>query len=366
MTTPQSMYALSLDQQAKAIIGGGSKRTVLVEGHMGSGKSTLLKIIADQLKTHTPFYFDCNTKTDAGDIALPLLNKVEAGGCVTYVPNEEMGLHLDTPIILMVDEFGKANKSVKNAMLRLMLERTWGSKKLHPDTIIFATTNLGAEGVGDMLLPHERNRITVSRSRKPSNMEWIEWGLNNDINHSLLGWCKEEASMFESFEDVPNPEDNEYIFHPQQQRNAFVTPRSLEAASDWLKVRDRDGLDNTTITSYLIGTIGAKAAMDLMTFVNMSDQLPTLESIKDDPMNAIVPTSAAATCMVTFRTLSNIDKSWIDAWMIYMERLDTEAQGLFVNGVRAPKYGKQSVVMMNKKFTEWCDRNMHLYSADKV
>ena len=58
-------------------------------------------------------------------------------------------------------------------------------------------------------------------------MEWIEWGINNGVDHTLLGWCKDNPHLFHSFEDVKDPDDNPYIYHPKQQRTAFVTPRSL-------------------------------------------------------------------------------------------------------------------------------------------
>ena len=284
-------------------------------------------------------------------------------GYVSYLTNEELGAHLDKPIILMVDEYGKANPAVKNAMLRLMLERKIGSYTLHPDSLVFATTNLGAEGVGDLLPPHARNRITVITMRKPDNMEWIEWGINNEIDHTLLGWCKDNPQLFAGFEGVKDPEENPYIYHPREQRTAFVTPRSLEAASDWLK--ERASYDDQTLTGLLMGTIGARGAMDLMAFVKLADQLPSLESIKQDPQNAKVPESASAVCMVVYRTLASLEKDWINPWMDYMVRLDKEAQGMFANGVRAPKYSKQSMVMTNKKFTDWAMANNYMFAADK-
>ena len=216
MSNAQTMYALNLDQIATAIRTGGNKRTILVQGHMGTGKSSLVKMLAADLPTHTPCYFDCTTK-DLGDITIPNLAKLDDGtGYVTYLTNEELGAHLNTPIILMVDEYGKANPAVKNAMLRLMLERKIGSYTLHPDSLVFATTNLG-------------------------------------------GWCKDNPHLFASFEDVKDPEENPYIYHPRDQRTAFVTPRSLEAASDWLK--EREAYDDQTLTGLLMGTIGARGAM---------------------------------------------------------------------------------------------------------
>ena len=388
MTTAQQMYHLNLSQIANLIKTTGHNRTTLVQGHMGTGKSSLLSILRRELLTHTACYFDCTTK-DLGDITLPEILKTGLGagsrlkgkinpithdvdlvvtneaagkGYVTYATNEELGAHHDGPIILMIDEYGKANPAVKNALLRLMLERKIGSYELHPDSVIFATTNLGAEGVGDLLPPHARNRITVVTARKPSNMEWIEWGINAGVDHTLLGWCKDNPQLFLGFEDVKDPEENPYIYHPRSQRAAFVTPRSLEAASNILK--QREGMDDQTVTAALMGTIGDRGAMDLMAFVALADQLPSLQSIKDDPATAKVPDSAAAVCMVVYRTLASLEKDWLDSWMTYLNRLDKEAQGMFANGVRAPKYSKQAMVMTNRKFTKWAMDNNYLFAAD--
>ena len=357
----QQMYALNLDQCMELIKAIGHRCTVLMQGDMGTGKSSVLYEIAKQTG-FKPIYFDCTTK-DLGDLMIPSLQSIEKDGCVRMIPNEELGVHLDEPVIVNIDEFGKANPSVKNGMLRLMLERKIGSYELHPDSIVFATTNKGSEGVGDMLPPHARNRLTVVQTRKTNHMDWIEWGINNGIDATLLGWVKDNPQLMASFEDVKDPDENPYIFHPQQQRAAFVTPRSLHKASDILK--QREAFDDQTLTAALMGTIGDRGAMDLMSFVKLADQLPSLQSVKDDPKNAKVPDSAAAICMVVYRTLAALEKDWLNAWMDYLPRLDTEAQALFANGVRAPKYSKQAMVMQNKKFTEWAMKNSHLYSADK-
>ena len=358
----QQMYALKLDQCVDLIAAVGSKRTVLAQGDMGNGKSSMIHMLGDILPKHRKIYFDATTK-DLGDIMIPSMQSIETDGCVRMIPHEELGLHLDGPIILMLDEIGKANPAVKNAMLRLILERKIGSYSLHPDSIVFATTNKGSEGVGDMIPPHARNRMTVVQIKKTNHMDWIEWGINAGIDHSLLGWGKDNPQLFASFEDVKDPDENPYIFHPKQQRAAFVTPRSLHAASDILKVRV--GMDDITLTAALMGTIGDRGAMDLMAFVKMSDQLPSLQSIKDDPKTAKVPESAAAVCMVVYRTLASLEQDWLDAWMDYMPRLDPEAQGMFANGVRAPKYSKRSMAMQNKKFTKWAMDNNHMFATDK-
>jgi hypothetical protein len=328
----------------------------------------MLDMLAVKFPTHTPCYFDGTTK-ESGDVVIPRLidgtvGDTESRGYVKYYTNEELGMHLNKPIILMVDEYGKAVPPVKNAMMRTMLERKMGSYALHPESIVFATTNLGAENVGDMLLPHHRNRMTLVRMKKPDATMWIEWGINNGIDHSLLGWVKDNPHLMQSFTEVKDPNDNPYIYHPKDAaRTSFVTARSMAKASNWLKLRDQ--MDVQSTTAALIGTIGPRGAMDLMAFVTLADKLPKSQDIKDNPLTALIPDSAAGVCMVVFRTLASIERTWMDAWMDYMERLPLEAQGMFVNGVRRNDYKHQSVVMTNKKFSQWALKNNFLFSADK-
>ena len=114
-----------------------------------------------------------------------------------------------------------------------------------------------------------------------------------------------------------------------------------------------------------MGTIGERGAMDLMAFVKLADQMPKRDDILKDPKNAKIPTSASAVVMVVFRSLASMSKDYINPFMEYLVRLDREAQGMFANGVRNPKYHAQQLVMTNKKFTDWAMQNNYMFSADK-
>ncbi len=366
--TAEQLFAQSIDEIVESIM-ANPEGTTLVQGHMGTGKSSILKILAEKLPNHVPCYFDCTTK-DLGDLMLPkILSEGDSDNFVRFVPNEEMGLHHDKPIILMIDEFGKANPSVKNGMMRVMLERSFGTKKLPEGSIVFATTNLGGEGVGDLLMPHHRNRITVVRMRKPTADEWIEgFAFNAGIHPSMILWVKEEGGrLFQSFEEVDNPDDqvagNPYIYHPKSQRPAFVTPRSLELASRWLWAKDK--ISDNALKSNLMGTIGDRAGADLGAYIKLVDELPKQDEIKADPKNAKIPTTSSGVVMVVYRALATMNKDFIDPFMEYLNRLDKEAQALFAMQVRNPKYNKQTIVMGNKKFTQWCMDNNYMFGADK-
>lgn len=363
--TASSMYAQDLDNCVNSISLLGHKLTFILEGDIGNGKSATRFMLAEKHPKHRVFYCDCTTK-DVGDLMLPKFMELDADGqVVRFVANEELGLHMDDPVIIMVDEFGKANKSVQNALLCLMYERRMGSYKLHEESIVYGTTNLGAEGVGDILPPHARNRFCIITVKKWTNEQWMEWAIKNNCDPQIILFAKEHPEIFQSFTDVENPEDNEYIYHPKVQRRAFVTPRSLENASHIMKVRDQLGPDVTVAN--LIGCVGERAAMDLKAQFSLSDQLVPLDEIKNNPKTAKVPTNAAAVCLMMYRTLSNIDRSWMDAWMDYMDRLPTEAHGMFVNGVYSDKFDKkrQQAVVTNKKFTDFTMANNYLRATDK-
>ena len=362
MQSFKSQYALGFRQIEDALVEIGSSRTILLEGHMGIGKSSMLPALGKRLPNHLLCYFDCTTK-DLGDIMIPNVQMIDGEGkFIRYLTNEELGAHNDKPIILMLDEIGKCNRAVQSALRRVMLERKIGTYDI--EGVVFATTNLGAENVGDLMEAHKRNAITTIQVRKPTWEEWIvDFGVPNKLHPSVLGFVREFPQVFQSFEEIKDPSENPYIFHPREEREAFCTPRSLHAASDILM--KKDVLDSDTIFSLLIGTIGARAAADLNTFVQLADQLPSLEDIKTNPNGAKVPDNAPAVCMVVFKVLGAMSRDFIDPWMTYLDRLDTEAQAMFAQSACSKDYPEHHLVMTNKKFTQWCIENNYLRTADQ-
>lgn len=383
MNAIQFNNALEINQLATAIKAMGDKRTVFVEGDMGSGKTSILNLLRAMLPEHVPVYLDATTK-DLGDLMVPMFDKIDDAGIVRYALNEELGFHHKKPVILMIDEYGKANPAVKNGLLRVALERKIGSHELPEGSIVFMTSNLGAEGVGDLLLPHQRNRIVRVRMRKSSAPEWIEnFARPNGLHPAVIGWVKETPKVGESFTDVDMrvgdttrmradeinqklDELNPYIFHPKATwRTAFFTWRSGEAASDILWAYEANAFDRETLTQLLIGTIGERATRDMQAYIALSDDLPQMLDIQTNPMTAKIPEGAAAQVMVVDKALATLEYAWVSNWMKYLGRLPREVQGLFVNTARRTNYNKLDVITSCKEFGDWCLENGWLYTNDK-
>lgn len=349
--------SLNLKQAANLIATVGDKRSVILQGHVGTGKSSILNVLAKQFPGHIPCYLDATTK-DLGDLMLPKMVQINGQDVTRFAPNEEFGIHTGQPVILMIDEFGKANRSVQNALLRMLLERKIGVYTLPPGSIVFGTTNLAGEGVGDNIQAHARNRIVFVEMRKPTSDEWIEWASNNDIAPEVLAWVHETPQVFADFRDVKQPDSNPYIFHNAEARPAFVTPRSLEAAS--VLVSARDQMDANTLQCALAGTVGVRAAADMQAFISLADQLPLWKDIIKDPKNVNVPKDAAARCMLVFTAMGRVEASTFDAWMDYMDRLPKEAQAMFA--VQIHKTDKRPIAFTNKRFIQWAVQNNYAFA----
>lgn len=351
--------SITLKQTAELILAVGSTTTVLAQGEMGIGKSSILKYLKDKLGDSYHYCYGDMTTKDVGDFLIPKIRMVDGVEVTSFIPNEEFGFHYDKPIVLMLDEIGKASKAVMNACLRLMLERQLGTYSLPEGSIVFATTNLSAEGIGDNLPPHARNRISVVKVRKPTAEEWIEdYALDNGVLPEVILAVKQFPQMFQSFEDLQDPKDNEYIYDPRMPRPSFVTPRSMKTASN--VIAQTKGMSEDIVSHLLIGTIGKRATYDMMAMVRMANELPAWDSIIKDPEKTPVPDSPSAVCMLVYSAVQRVEKDSINPWVKYMNRLGKEAQGLFATSVMRTK--KASTVGTSKEFIKWATDNNYLFA----
>jgi len=354
-------HSVSLREFAQAIGTVGRNVTVIGQGEPGIGKSAMLRVLEKQNPTHTTAYIDC-TLLDLGDFALPYTEAVDGLTSVNkitkFAPNARFKMHDGKNVIIMLHEIGKAMKAVKNVLLTLMLEHRIGDHYLPDGSIVFGTTNLLSDGVGDMLEAHARNRVAFVTVRKPDADEWIEWAISNDIDPTIIAWVKQFPHALASYTDA-SQKDNPYIFNPTRAgMGAVVTPRSLEKASHIAKARSELG-DALTI-NLLTGTIGESAARDMQAFFTVVDKLPTWESILHDPKGAKMPDDTVAKCILVFSAITRVEKDTLAKWMDYVQRMDMEWQALFATSVMKSQV-KQAFCVMNKEFKDWALKNQWLF-----
>ena len=341
-------------KQAASLIKTNPETVFLLQGEPGIGKSSILESIAKDMG-YDHAYIDV-PNLDLGDIAMPVID--HATKTTRYYPNARFKVHNGKPVAIMLDEFSKGADPVKN-MLHPMLEKAnprLGDISLNTDNVVFLTGNLSSDGVGDNLKAHTKNRIVEITVAKPTSDEWIEWAMNSNVEPEVIAWVNRFPQVLASYTDGGQG-DNPYIFNPRKPMGAFVSPRSLETASNIVRTRKQN--DHESIIAALTGAIGESGARDMQAYIEFSDQLPTWESTIADPKNTRIPTSSGACAIVVFGAISRITKESITPFMTYLERFEPEWQSVFaINIAKTPT--KQNIAFSCKAFADWVAKNQDL------
>ena len=365
MATINLGSSVTLKEFADAIATVGGEVTIIGQGEPGIGKSAMLYVLEGKFPDHETAYIDC-TLLDLGDFALPYTVEENGVRVTRFAPNARFKFQSGKPVIIMLDEIGKAIKSVKNVLLTLMNEHRIGDQYLPKGSIVFGTTNLASDNVGDSLEAHARNRVCFTTVTKPhagfnadgtvDEDSWGMWALDNDIDPLVIAYVKQYPQCLESYTD-PAQKENPVIFNPTRAgQGAVVTPRSLEKSSHIVK--RRSVLGHKVTMSLLAGTVGETAARDMEAFFTVVDKLPTWEAIVADPMNAKLPgtTDVIAKCLIVFSALTRVDAKTVNPWLDYVQRMDMEWQALFAkSGMKSTT--KQKILTGNTKFKEWATKN---------
>ena len=340
--------------QAAAIILATPQNRYLLRGEPGIGKSSILKMLSAARPDYNTAYMDV-PNMDLGDIAMPVIdheNKV-----TRYYPNSRFRLHEGKPVIIMLDEFTKGAEPIKN-MLHPLLEVAnprLGDISIDTNSVIFLTGNLGTDGVGDSLKAHTLNRIIPLTIRKPTADEWLTWAANNNIDGIVMAWVDRYQHCMDSYTDSDfDAANNPYPYNPRKPQGAFVSPRSLERASNIVSVRNQ--IDSATLINALTGAIGESASRDMQAFIDYQDQLPSMASILADPRNAQLPTSVGACAVMVFSAVAGITAETLTPFMTYLERMDLEWQSTFCITLTKNQQ-KQRIAYSNAAFGDWMVRN---------
>jgi hypothetical protein len=183
--------------------------------------------------------------------------------------------------------------------------------------------------------------------------------MGNDVEPVVLATVNEFPQMLSSYTEYDTPNANHYINDPRAQRAAFVTPRSLYAASNIIKQTRH--LPETVLFAALCGTIGAPAASDMLAVLRLDAELPSWKEIIADPNTAKAPTNGAALAMLIYRAIVRVDADSFDNWLTYLGRLSREAQALFARQIMTPSSGKLKLAATNREMVKLCSELNYLF-----
>lgn len=373
---------LSFKQIANLIATVGDKLTVLVEGENGIGKTAIFHHLAsmEQFKNHIKVQpIDCTQLSD-GSIWMPDIDK--DNGVSRELPNERLGVSKTNqrgvngsrPVLMMFDEIAKARQYVKDMIAPIVYERRVGNYFLPEGSVVFAATNLSAEGLGDMLQAHLRNRLVVVRMRKPNHEEYSAWAISNGVRPEIVVTNEETPEVYHSFVDYMEggehhhkdralAKSNPYIFDPSNPgQMSYASPRSMARCSPVVEAYVNGVLDDSTATEAMVGIAGAPYADKLMAMIRFGQQLPNIKDIKAHPDTTPLPSNKLAQIFQVMQFISRTEtREDASAFCKYVARMGGEFEALFTRRiVDSPKVGMFATV---PEFGEMLARNQIYYKV---
>jgi hypothetical protein len=341
---------LSFTQTVNLIKAVGDKRTVIVKGENGIGKTALFHHLkrdpafADYIHVDP---IDCTQLSD-GSVWMPDIDREI--GVSRELPNErfgvsrvnQKGINGARPALIFLDEIEKARQFIKDVLAPIVYERRVGNYHMPEGSVVFCATNLSAEGLGDSMQAHLRNRLTVVHMRKPTLAEWTAYEMSRpDSSPEVLAFVEEYPKLFDSFMDYESggkysgknqENDNPFIFNPRISQGAYASPRSLSAAS--LVVNRKHLMDTETMQAALEGTVGESTAEALAAYIRFGSDNPSFDDVRRDPMTAKVATAPVAQIVMAFKLAANVqDRDDAQAATQYVMRLREEMQVMFARTV---------------------------------
>ena len=213
--------------------------------------------------------------------------------------------------LLFLDEFNSGNKQTEAAAYKLILDREVYKHKLHPRCLIAAAGNLTT----DRAIVNTQSTATTSRLNhyrmRVDHKVWIDWANSHEIDHRIISLIKFKPELLHRFD----PSTNELT---------FPCPRTWEFASK--VISGAEAIDHINKIR-LAGTIGEGAAVELATYSEIYQNLPTIEEILSNPKSGWrVPKEPSELYAVTTMLAHNSTPDSITTLIIAIKRLPTDFQ----------------------------------------
>ena len=306
--------------------------TPMVSSSPGMGKSDIIRTIADtfMLKVIDFRVSQCEPVDMQGYPGV-------TNGRMTFHIPEYFPIEGDTipdgydGWLLFLDEFNSGNKQTEAAAYKLILDREVYKYKLHPRCLIAAAGNLTTDrAIVNTQSTATTSRLTHYRMRVDHNV-WVDWANAHGVDHRIISLIKFKPELLHRFDTSTS-------------ELTFPCPRTWEFASKVIKNKPKVDLITKT---RLAGTIGEGAAVELATYSEIYQNLPTIEQILSNPKSGWkVPKEPSEQYAVTTMLAHNCTNDNIEKIVTAINRLPVDFQVITFKDIykRSPQLKGHSVI----------------------
>jgi hypothetical protein len=347
----------SFDEITRLICNVGHAVTVVVRAEPGVGKSSLKDVVHEMLgrDKYNAVYIDCPTLND-GDLGMNIPDRETK--MMEFMVSSMLRIHDGKPVILMLDEYLKTDNMMKKIFARLILERCIGDVKLPDGSVVFATSNLGSDGLNDTVQGHEGNRVMFVEMAKPDHKRWNVWATAKGLSSLVRSLVALKPQLLQSYRTLSATDlsANPYIYNPSKKTVTYVSPRSLAMAD--VAIQRRQILGEELTRKALAGVIGEAAANLFATFMMMEKDLIPIPQILAAPDSVAMPQSAGALLMTMFNAVDELQtQDELTKFMMFVNRVDNEEyRDVFMSQVMESKR-LAKLAMQNAQISKWYQAN---------
>lgn len=362
--TRAAIPRLSLDDVVSLLCIAGAEQAFVLRSEPGVGKSSTLRMKAERngdkwrkpgdyypTDKYVYVYFDCPFR-DVPDVVsgIPVMETKRIEQFIAAA----LCMDDPRPKVIMLDEILKSAKLLQLIFMRLLLEHFIGDSPLPEGSIVYGTSNNGADGVGDTVMSHGANRVTFVEVQKPDVTSLCAYMERTKVSGITRAWVTMNPRVLASYRDEGFDDSNPYVFNPRKpNQESYASPRSI--VRNDVYVRNHDKMSDDMLFASMAGTVGASAAADLLVFIRMQASLTPPAKVIKDPLGTPLPTSPAATCLLV-QNLCDYVKTQDDlsAACTYINRLEhEELQSMFYHHVTSGSPRIAALAALNPVVTEW-------------
>ena len=314
-----------------------NRMQILVSGAPGIGKSQIITEVAirlgwDIILSHPVV---CDPTDYKG---MPTVIE----GLAEFLPFGDLRRMIEAtvPTIVFLDDIGQAPQCVQAALMQLIEARQINGQKVSDHVLFMGASNRRTDkaGVGGMIEPL-KSRFKGIVELQVDLECWTHWAIEHGMPPEIIGFVNFRPDLLHT-----NEKSLDLV--------EFPCPRTMVAAGEWINIGRRD-------LKTMAMAIGQGAAIDLVGFMKVFNDLPDLNGIIDDPINSLVPENkktgvlyAIAAGLINKGTMENIKNIFK-----YADRLSNDFKMLLVRGLLRKLPQIEKTPMWNK----WVTANADLF-----
>lgn len=228
----------------------------------------------------------------------------------SWIPTKE-------PALVFFDEVTAAPMAMQVAAYEPFLDRKVGGVPFAPGSYVMAAGNRLEDRAAAQRMSTALNNRCAHIEMRADAEQWLTeffW------THPLVDSHPESVIPVGQFLEWQRP--SLHAFDPSSKESAFPSPRTWEMVMR-ICATDRPQASQDRA---IIQTIGQGVGSMFCTFRGMMKEIPSVDSILNDPGHALIPENMSAR-MATLSTLAQVAKpANVDAIFTYITRMDREAQ----------------------------------------